>query len=196
MYGFIGKIWKDPVWSKVIAAGVLGAIAFIYEAITKKSLFGWVTNLIPVWWLLLIIFIILVFVWIRNRWIATAGNESNSKDSVYIDKIKEFNRLTIGTVQWRWVVKVSDKNVWPINFTAYCMKHDEIGSLFVPNERLGDRLMCLRCNSYIPTEHELMFNLDSNKEGQELSMPDAIQRIRVEFDKNLQLVNKEFQQSQ
>ncbi|HZV71410.1 MAG TPA: hypothetical protein VFG10_17765 [Saprospiraceae bacterium] len=194
MYVFLGKIWKDPVWSKVIATGVIAMIAFSYEVITKKSLFSWLSNLIPVWWLLLTIILMLFLFWIRNRWIATASEIIIPKtESVYIEKIKEFNTLNIGTVQWRWEVEVSAKRANPTNFTAYCMKHDEIGSLFVPNERLGERLKCIRCNSYIPTEPEFLFGFDdSNHEGRELPKPDAIQRIIVEFDKHLQLVNREY----
>ncbi len=194
MKEFFGKVWKDPVWSKIIAAGVLAVIAFAYKAITKVSLFWWITKLIPAWWLVVTIFLMLVIFWVRSRITAANANYPIPKVNLkYIGKVKEFNKLDIGTVQWRWIIEISNKSAGPANFKAYCMKHDEIGSLFVPNERFGDRLKCIHCESYILTENVIVFDVEErDKVGRQLSKPDAIQMIIVEFDRHLQLVNKEF----
>lgn len=72
----IYKIWKDPVWSKVIAAFLLALFAFIYhkykDAISCESVKSIINNFLDIkinlWVFILFSFFIGLFFWSIKRW--------------------------------------------------------------------------------------------------------------------------------
>lgn len=49
------KVWKDPVWSKVISVGILGLITIIWKSISPEQFRQIMHSNIPLWFLLVII---------------------------------------------------------------------------------------------------------------------------------------------
>lgn len=75
MLDFIKKIWRDPVGSKVIATGIIGALAacwaiFKYNAAAAASLMRILALPIPLWALLAILAVIVLLLpyWWRTIW--------------------------------------------------------------------------------------------------------------------------------
>jgi len=62
MFDFIKKFWRDPVWSKVIATGIIAAFAVFAASFTHI-----LTSCVPFWALLvtLVIIVLLVPYWWR-----------------------------------------------------------------------------------------------------------------------------------
>lgn len=89
------KIWKDPVWSKVIATAILAVIASFYAGWLKiKSSIVYIysfflaTTAVPNWMLILltiptIIFLFLVFLGIKER-------VFGSKVQIYTDYVSDY----------------------------------------------------------------------------------------------------------
>jgi hypothetical protein len=59
MFNFLKSIWRDPVWSKVIAAGIFAALAVLFRHILTSCIPFWallvalvvIVLLVPYWWL-------------------------------------------------------------------------------------------------------------------------------------------------
>lgn len=92
----ISKIWKDPVLSKVISAGIIAAIIFAYNFVTSKinnesfqqTIKSFWENKIELWKIALICLIITVIVQKakKNRNI----KEINSFDGINIENLESY----------------------------------------------------------------------------------------------------------
>ncbi|WP_291285386.1 hypothetical protein [Flavobacterium sp.] len=109
----IKQIWKDPVWSKVISAGIIGFVILIYNSIyslvTNTNL---KTNIIAFWnskiilWVVAVIIIVLVVIYTLRK----LFNRKEKDDFVYDEKTLEldtafFNKirnelLTMQSIYW------------------------------------------------------------------------------------------------
>jgi hypothetical protein len=80
----ISKIWKDPVWSKVISAGILGVVIWGYSLVPDEywalvSNFAKETYDFPLWGLflvvLLLVAIVLFFITSKNKGFSIASQD-------------------------------------------------------------------------------------------------------------------------
>ncbi len=126
----IREAWKDPVWSKVIAAGiiaVLGIGATYFAGLWPKIgiLFSHVWNFFtgktPLYnWLIIILSIpfIIIFIVIIAYLKDLIFGKNESADSL---KFREYNSDIFYTLKWRW--KVGSDGL-PYDVTPFCPKCD------------------------------------------------------------------------
>jgi len=127
------KIWKDSVWSKVIATGIIGIITFLYlqfirisEKITFKEAYNKITDVkISVIYVLGIVLIFLILKAIVKRIFFDKKSLYNKKQK----KLREFNKLKddeIG-ILFKWIVYFKHNGTPFINdLTGFCTKHNEV----------------------------------------------------------------------
>jgi hypothetical protein len=106
MKEFFLKMWKDPVWSKVIAAGILAFIALIWSLINFQGLIAFYRLIIimlnyvipiPIWGILLIITIRWVLIQIiqsekKHPYVSSVWSEEVG-NYVFSDLHKELSKL-------------------------------------------------------------------------------------------------------
>lgn len=132
------KIWKDPVWSKVISVGIIGLIAFLWSQISEKTFGYFIDKLnmnVPVklWFLLVLVFLAFsytikimgkkpkqillienepdVLAAVDSWWPETKGGWFPDDVKVNFKEIEDSNRLAPGSVK-----KVIDKVASKRNF--------------------------------------------------------------------------------
>jgi hypothetical protein len=125
----IKKIWKDPVWSKVIAGVTLITISFIYviiKSITSDISFqeafqGLVNTKIRVVYVLALIFLYLI---LRQIFKKKYGFYAKNQKKL----LRQFNKHqdTEAGLQYKWIVHFAGDTPSISNFTVFCTKHGEI----------------------------------------------------------------------
>jgi hypothetical protein len=129
------RIWKDPVWSKVIAVGIIAIISLLYAKIKSISteitfqaaLQGLINTKIRVIYVLAIILLYLVLRQVLNY-----------KDRSYIkkhDTIRKYNKYLhpqLG-ILFRWNVYFDDDTPSISDLTPFCTKHDGPPIRFINN---------------------------------------------------------------
>ena len=122
----IKKIWKDPVWSKVIAVGIIGLISIIYAKVKSASdeitfidaLRGMLDIKISLVYLFGAILIFLILKRIFKR-----------KDGYYSakqEKLREFNKTTDPNtdILFKWGVYFDYETPFISDLTPFRTKHD------------------------------------------------------------------------
>ena len=121
---WLKKIWHDPVWSKVIAVGVIAVIAAgittakgawqsVWAEIIGAFLWLGETSAIYNWlWLLWAIVTLIVM-----GMIAIAFVQNRTMETV---SFKEYNEEVFFDVQWRW--QYADTMI--VNLTSFCSNCD------------------------------------------------------------------------
>ncbi|MEG1007835.1 MAG: hypothetical protein RSO15_16395 [Bacteroides sp.] len=153
---FFLKIWRDPVWSKVISVGLLGVIAAIYafiESIVKDSSFtnsaiNVLTMQIKLWHVLVAVIIFVVFYSIRNLyWIKDLTNQEMDRQYVFLSEceteLKGFMWI------WTWSKVENSSNYKVTDLHPLCPICN--GTLTIPDV-LGD-YECGKCDNEIETQY-------------------------------------------
>ena len=122
----IKKIWKDPVWSKVIAVGIIALISLIYAKIKSvsdeisfvdalKSLLDIKISVVYA------IGIIIAFLILRRLFKKKDGYYSAKQE-----KLRQFNKTTDPNtgIQFKWGVYFDYDTPFIGDLTAFCTKHD------------------------------------------------------------------------
>jgi hypothetical protein len=122
MKGFLLKVWKDPVWSKVISAGIIGGSILIWSSVDNVSfmdkireLYNLKVKLVYVLLVLLILGVIRYLIKILNR------NVLNKKQL----ELQQFNKLSFNhdTILAKWETSFQDNQPIVKNVVLYCNKH-------------------------------------------------------------------------
>jgi len=131
----IKRIWKDPVWSKVIAVGIIGFISLIYAKIKSASsdisfidaLKGILDIKISVVYTLAII---LGFLILRRFFIKKEGYYSTTQE-----KLRKFNKTTDPNtgILFKWGVYFDYETPFIADLTAFCTKHNGPPIRFIDN---------------------------------------------------------------
>lgn len=133
------KIWTDPVWSKVISAGILGLIALFYtrflsvsENITFKEAFERTLK-----YKISVAYVIFSVI---GYWILVSVGKKlfkNKKDNSFYSKkqqtVRSFNKTLDQTtgILFRWGVYFNYDTPFIADLTAFCTKHGETPLRFV-----------------------------------------------------------------
>lgn len=96
---FLSKVWKDPVWSKVISAGIIGIIIFIYNYIVaiskdesfKETLKTFWEQKFELWQFALLTFIIVVSFFVYQKYKPKKQKIENSFDNVDLNSLHIMN---------------------------------------------------------------------------------------------------------
>jgi len=153
----IRKAWKDPVWSKVIAAGIIAVLGigatyfagllpkigilflYIWNLLTgRTSLYNWLIIILSIPFI--IIFIIII-AYLRDL----IAGRNESADSL---RFREYDSDIFYNLKWRW--KVSSDGL-PYDITSFCPKCDyQIIPQFASAFRVAPRyeFKCEDCGFY------------------------------------------------
>ena len=132
----IKKIWKDPVWSKVIAAIIFAVISLIYAKIKsvvldisfKVALKQLLDIKISVVYVicLIIAYLILYQLFKKNR-----GYYSKKQE-----QLRQYNKSldTEAGLQFRWTVYFDGDTPYIDDISMFCTKHGDIPVRFMKNK--------------------------------------------------------------
>lgn len=121
----LGRVWKDPVGSKLIASAILFVLGIIYTAFNYELVKCWVTNLYSINVSVIYVFLSCVLTLIVIRLLRFYNREKISKEEEDLQKIVQFNkfRLTNLNITLRWKVYFQAGHPVPNYIKAYCTMH-------------------------------------------------------------------------
>jgi hypothetical protein len=135
----IKKIWTDPVWSKVIAVGIVALITLSYtkflsvtENVTFKEAFDKTIDIkIPVVYIIIILIINWIIAWLFKNIFKKEKSFYNTKQQ----KLRTFNETTDPNtgILFKWGVFFDYETPFISDLTAFCTKHGE-----TPIRLMGD----------------------------------------------------------
>lgn len=165
-------IWKDPVWSAVIAGGILavtGAIGTFLLGLWP-SIGGWFVGLwdlglrpneLPNWvlWLLVVLSLPTLLLLLAFAWEAVRPNSESASENWRTYTEDEFLGL-----RWRWKYFASGSLEHPIPFCPHCdyQVFPHSASAFNAIERIG--FHCDSCGQNLPEFNESFESLRSKIE--------------------------------
>lgn len=133
----IKKIWKDPVWSKVIAVGIIGLISLGYakflsaiDNVTFKEALDKILEIkISIVYVLAILIIYWILAWLFKQIFKKEKSIYNAKQQ----KLREFNKTTDTEtgILFKWGVFFNHETPFISDLTAYCTKHGETPIRFI-----------------------------------------------------------------
>lgn len=132
----IQKLWKDPVWSKVIAVGILGIISLIYAKIistTEEITFSQAyQRIFDIKIRLIYIIGIILLLIILKRIFKKEKSYYSSKQK----KLREFNNSKDPNtdILFRWEVYFDYNTPFISKLNAFCTKHEGPSIRFI-NDR-------------------------------------------------------------
>lgn len=138
----LSKIWKDPVWSKIIASSIIGATLLIYAAIQERtkaiSFTDTFESIINLKLKLSHVLICLLIFYISKWTLSTVFKEKSSEEpSIYSKKQKQlqtFNKIEDkeAHILCRWEVYFNTSGKPFIgNLNAFCLNHGDIPIRFI-----------------------------------------------------------------
>jgi hypothetical protein len=127
----IKKVWTDPVWSKVIAAGILMLITISYtkflsmtENLSFKDAFDKTLEIkVTVVYVITALILYWIISWLFKRFFKKENSVYNSKQQ----KLQKFNK-TIDPksgLQFKWRVFFDSETPFISDLTVFCTRHEE-----------------------------------------------------------------------
>lgn len=133
----IKKIWTDPVWSKVIAVGIVAIITLIYtkffsftENVTFEEAFDKIFEIkVKVVYIIDTLIIYWIFTWFFKKIFKKESGFYNVKQQ----KLRTFNKITDPKtgILYKWQVFFRYEIPFISDLTAFCTKHGEIPIRFI-----------------------------------------------------------------
>jgi len=150
----LSKIWKDPVWSKVIASSIIGTALLVHAAIQEKTkaisftdTFSRILNFeAKISSILICLAIFYISKWTLNT---LTKEDTNKKLSIYSktqQQLQKFNKIEDkeSQVLYRWEVYFDmSKKPFISELDAFCLKHGE-----TPIRFMGDRCPQNGCENH------------------------------------------------
>jgi len=144
----IKRIWKDPVWSKVIAYGIIALISatiiWIKSIIDETSLIETLKNLITLKVPLIYIIIGLILLVIIRTIL-------NKKGKTTLPDFIQYKKDFFEGIEWRWIWRWSNVTAsWNIYDLKPCCNKDKCGTAMELTS-FSDRTYatCPRCDNHI-----------------------------------------------
>ena len=144
----IKKIWTDPVWSKVIAVGIVALITLGYtkflsvsEEVTFKEAFDKILEIkIAVLYVIIALIIYWIISWLFRKIFKKEKAYYTSKQ----EKLRTFNKTTDPKtgILFKWGVYFDYDTPFIADLTAFCTKHGE-----TPIRFMGDSCPMQGCEN-------------------------------------------------
>ncbi len=144
----IKKIWTDPVWSKVIAVGIVALITLGYtkflsvsEEVSFKDAFDKILEIkITVFYVIVAITIYWIVSWVIKR----IFRKNNSIYTKQQQKLREVNKSedSQSGLLFKWDVFFDYQTPFIANLTVFCTKHGQ-----TPIRFMGDRCSVPGCEN-------------------------------------------------
>lgn len=126
----IKKIWQDPVWSKVIAVGIIGFVSVGYakfisltKSITFKEAVNEIFNFkIKLTYIIGGLIIYWICLWLYRKLFLNKDNYNKKQK-----KLREYNKLNDRNagILYKWEVYFDDETPIIGELKAFCTKHGE-----------------------------------------------------------------------
>jgi hypothetical protein len=132
----IQKIWKDPVWSKVISVGIIALITFIYTLVSSVfnniSIGQSLKNIFDIKIRLIYIVSIWILYYLGVKVIAVRDKYDETKRKT----LQEFNRMedNVLGMLFMWKVHFNGDTPFISDLTAFCTDH-EVSPIRFMNEK-------------------------------------------------------------
>lgn len=161
----IQKIWKDPVWSKVISVGIIALITFIYtlasSVFNNISIGQSLKNIFDIKIRLIYIVGILIFYYFGAKIMVVRGRDKYAERKRKI--LQEFNRMenNASGMLFMWKVHFDGDTPFISDLTAFCTNHKGAPIRFMnekcpvkgcKNNPEEDRFDLLRVENYIESQ--------------------------------------------
>lgn len=134
------KIWKDPVWSKVISIGIIGLITLGYtkflsvtENVTFKDSFQ---KILEMKISLIYVFLAIVAYWLIAFLLKKFLHKEKGYYTPKQDKLRSYNKIKDNEAEilFKWKVYFDNSGTPFISdLTAFCTKHGEPPIRFINN---------------------------------------------------------------
>lgn len=122
------KIWKDAVWSKVIASSIIGSAIIIWSYFNVEQAKTILKDIISFKVDLLNVIILIVIFYVIHRLIKYFKLKKPTQKELYIENLKRFNSMdnSKGTLHYTWQVGFSEYTQKPFayNITCFCKFHE------------------------------------------------------------------------
>ncbi|MGJ1526554.1 hypothetical protein ACR79H_12905 [Sphingobacterium spiritivorum] len=124
------KIWTDPVWSKVISAGIIALIVLIWSFVSAKvnDINFWTAwkNFwafeIRLWWLTVGIVLVLLFIWTKKYY-------SQTVSFLYDDETLKLDRLIFEKIR---------NELLPQTGAIYFLRHNNFAGFSFDNKEIDE----------------------------------------------------------
>ena len=144
----IKKIWADPVWSKVIAVGIVALLTLGYtkflsvsEELTFKEAFDKILEIkIAIFYVLVAI----IVYWIGSLILKRIFRKNSGFYTKQQQKLREFNKMevTATVLLFKWDVFFDYQTPFIADLTVFCTKHGQ-----PPIRFMGDRCSIQGCEN-------------------------------------------------
>jgi len=144
----IKKIWTDPVWSKVIAVGIVALITLGYtkflsvsEELTFKAAFAKILEIkVAVFYVI----VALIAYWIISWFFRKIFKKEKAYYTVKQEKLRTYNKTTDPNtgILFKWGVYFDYDTPFIADLTAFCTKHGE-----TPIRFMGDSCPMQGCEN-------------------------------------------------
>lgn len=125
----IKKFWNDPVWSKVIAVGIVALITLIstklYSVSKGISFKEAIDKILEIKIAVVYVIFALIVYWIFSRIFRKVFIKEKTYLNIKQEKFKTFNRMTDPStgILLKWGVYFDDDSPFIDDLTAFCTKH-------------------------------------------------------------------------